>query len=113
MAGDSLAGLLDWALARLDQPLALEDLAQAAHLSKRTLARRFQATIGMTPMQWLLAQRIRRAQQLLEATDEPVERVAELAGFGSPANLRQHFSRSTGVSPLSYRRTFRHRGTAA
>jgi AraC family transcriptional regulator, transcriptional activator FtrA len=113
LAGDGLAGLLDWAMARLDQPLVLSDLARAAHLSKRTLARRFQAVVGMTPMQWLLAQRIRRAQQLLEATDEPVERVAELAGFGSPANLRQHFSRATGVSPLSYRRTFRHRGTAA
>jgi AraC family transcriptional regulator, transcriptional activator FtrA len=112
-AGSSLAWLLDWALARLDQPLVLSDLARAASCSKRTLARRFQATVGMTPMQWLLAQRIRRAQQLLEATDEPVERVAQLAGFGSPANLRQHFHRATGVSPLAYRRTFRHRGTAA
>jgi AraC family transcriptional regulator, transcriptional activator FtrA len=112
-AGDSLAGLLDWALARLDQPLALSDLARAAHLSKRTLARRFESAVGMTPMRWLLAQRIRRAQQLLEATDEPVERIAALAGFGSPANLRQHFSRATGVSPLSYRRTFRHRVAAA
>jgi transcriptional regulator GlxA family with amidase domain len=72
-----------------------------------------EAVAGTTPMQWLLAQRIRRAQQLLEATDEPVERIAEMAGFGSPANLRQHFSRATGVSPLSYRRTFRHRGVAA
>ncbi len=41
------------------------------------------------------------------ATDEPVERIAGLAGFGSPANLRQHFARATGVLPLSYRRTFR------
>ncbi|HZD37711.1 MAG TPA: helix-turn-helix domain-containing protein [Actinomycetes bacterium] len=109
---DSLAGVLDWALARLDQPLTLADLARAAHLSKRTLARRFEGAVGTTPMRWLLAQRVRRAQHLLEATDEPVERIAELAGFGSPANLRQHFSRATGVSPLSYRRTFRHRGAA-
>jgi AraC family transcriptional activator FtrA len=112
-AADGLAGLLDWALGRLDQRLTLSDLASAAHLSKRTLARRFEATVGTTPMRWLLAQRIGRAQQLLETTDAPVERVAELAGFGSPANLRQHFSRATGVSPLSYRRTFRHRATAA
>jgi AraC family transcriptional regulator, transcriptional activator FtrA len=111
-AADSLAGVLDWALARLDQPLTLADLARAAHLSKRTLARRFEGAVGTTPMRWLLAQRVRRAQHLLEATDEPVERIAELAGFGSPANLRQHFSRATGVSPLSYRRTFRHRRAA-
>jgi AraC family transcriptional activator FtrA len=109
-AGDSLAGLLDWALAHLDQPLTLSDLARAAHLSRRTLARRFQTAVGMTPMQWLLAQRIHRAQQLLEATDEPVERIAGLAGFGSPANFRQHFARATGVSPLGYRRTFQYPG---
>jgi AraC family transcriptional activator FtrA len=112
-AGEGLAGLLDWALARLDQPLTLADLAHASHLSTRTLARRFQAAVGTSPMQWLLTQRIRRAQQLLEATDEPVERIAELAGFGSPANLRQHFARATGVSPATYRRTFRGPGTSA
>ena len=112
-AGDGLARLLDWALARLDQPLTLADLAREAHLSTRTLARRFETATGMTPMRWLVAQRVRRAQQLLEATDEPVERIAELAGFGSAANLRQHFSRVIGVSPLGYRRTFRHTGTAA
>ena len=104
---DHLAGLLDWALARLDQPLTLADLAHAARLSPRTLARRFQAAIGTSPLQWLLSQRIRHAQHLLEATDEPVERIGELAGFGSPANLRQHFTRATGVSPQAYRRTFR------
>jgi AraC family transcriptional activator FtrA len=97
----------------LDEPLTLTDLAHASHLSRRTLARRFQATVGMSPMQWLLTQRIRRAQQLLEATDEPVERIAEFAGFGSPANLRQHFARATGVSPATYRRTFRGPGISA
>jgi transcriptional regulator GlxA family with amidase domain len=104
---DSLAPLLDWALTRLEEPLTLDDLARQAHVSTRTLVRRFQSATGTTPLQWLLAQRVRRAQHLLEATDEPVERVASLAGFGTAANLRQHFTRSVGVAPMSYRRTFR------
>jgi AraC family transcriptional activator FtrA len=104
---DGLAGVLDWAIARLDQPLTLADLAAAAHMSPRTLARRFQTTLGMSPGRWLRAQRIRRARELLESTDQPVERIAHIAGFGSPANLRQHFTRATGVSPLGYRRAFR------
>jgi transcriptional regulator GlxA family with amidase domain len=104
---DSLGPLLDWALARLDEPLTLDDLARHAHISTRTLVRRFQAATGTTPLQWLLMQRVRRAQHLLEATDEPVERVAGLAGFGTAANLRQHFTRSVGVAPMAYRRTFR------
>ena len=104
---DSLGPLLDWAVARLDEPLTLDDLARQAHVSTRTLVRRFQAATGTTPLQWLLGQRVRRAQHLLEATDEPVERIAGLAGFGSAANLRQHFTRSVGVAPMAYRRAFR------
>jgi AraC family transcriptional activator FtrA len=109
---DTLAPLLDWALLRLDEPLTLEDLARQAHVSTRTLMRRFQTATGTTPLQWLLSQRVRRAQHLLEATDEPVERIASLAGFGTAANLRQHFARDVGVAPAVYRRTFRGEGTA-
>jgi AraC family transcriptional activator FtrA len=105
--GDGLAPLLDWAMGRLGEPLTLEDLARQAHVSTRTLVRRFQAALGTTPLQWLLMQRVRRAQNLLESSDEPVERVASMAGFGTAANLRQHFTRAVGVPPMSYRRTFR------
>ena len=109
---DGLGPLLDWALARLDEPLTLDDLARQAHISTRTLVRRFQAATATTPLQWLLAQRVRRARHLLEATDEPVERVASMAGFGTAANLRQHFTRTVGVAPMAYRRTFRGEGAA-
>jgi transcriptional regulator GlxA family with amidase domain len=104
---DALGPLLDWALANLNEPLTLDDMARHASVSTRTLVRRFQATTGTTPLQWLLAQRVRRAQHLLESTDEPVERIAGLAGFGTAANLRQHFTRLVGVAPMAYRRTFR------
>jgi transcriptional regulator GlxA family with amidase domain len=109
---DTLGPLLDWALAHLGEPLTLDDLARHASVSTRTLVRRFQAATGTTPLQWLLGQRVRRAQHLLESTDEPVERIAGLAGFGTAANLRQHFTRQVGVAPMAYRRTFRG-GTAA
>jgi transcriptional regulator GlxA family with amidase domain len=104
---ETLGPLLDWALARLDEPLTLPDLAKQANVSVRTLVRRFTAATGTTPLQWLVAQRVRRAQHLLESTDEPVERVAAMAGFGTAANLRQHFTRAVGVAPMNYRRTFR------
>jgi transcriptional regulator GlxA family with amidase domain len=107
VTGDGLAGVLDWARGRLDQPLTVADLAAYARTSPRTLARRFRSTTGTTPLQWLLGERLRLAQQLLESSDEPVERIAELAGFGTPANLRQHFGRATTVSPQAYRRAFR------
>jgi AraC family transcriptional regulator, transcriptional activator FtrA len=104
---DTLGPVLDWALAHLPEQVTLDDLADVAHVSVRTLMRRFQAATGTTPLQWLLAQRVRRAQHLLESSDEPVERIASLSGFGSAANLRQHFTRVVGVPPMSYRRTFK------
>jgi transcriptional regulator GlxA family with amidase domain len=60
-------------------------------------------------LQWLLAQRVLLARRLLEATDEPVARVAARAGFGDALSLRQHFARATATTPLAYRRTFRGR----
>ncbi|HEY5985214.1 MAG TPA: helix-turn-helix domain-containing protein, partial [Streptosporangiaceae bacterium] len=103
---NGLASLQEWALRRLDQPLTLQDLADAAHMSTRTLARRFSSALGTTPLQWLLRQRVQRAQELLESSDEPVDRIAALAGFGTAPNLRRHFSRLCQVSPTTYRRTF-------
>lgn len=107
---DELREVLDWATARLDQPLTLADMARAARTSPRTLTRRFHAALGTTPIQWLLAQRIRRAKHLLETTSEPVERIARLTGFASTGNFRQQFTRATGLSPKNYRRQVREPG---
>lgn len=101
-----LAPVLDWARAHLDQPLTVEDLAQQAAMSPRTLYRRLQAATGVTPLQWLLNQRLRRAQSLLESTDLPVARIGELSGLGTANNLRHHFLKQIGVSPRDYRRAF-------
>jgi transcriptional regulator GlxA family with amidase domain len=103
----SLSDILDWMLANLDQPLAVDDLAHKAAMSPRTFARRFRAVTGTTPKQWLLTQRVMLAQRLLETTDEPIEHIATLCGFGSAAGLRTHFQREVATSPQSYRNCFR------
>ena len=77
-------------------------------LTPRTFLRRFRAATGSTPYQWVLEQRIFRAQQLLERTTESVERIAELCGFGSAASLRTHFRDIVDTAPLTYRRIFSH-----
>ncbi|GLY94393.1 helix-turn-helix domain-containing protein [Actinoplanes sp. NBRC 103695] len=105
--GHPLAGLLPWVMERLDQPLTVEDLARRANLSSRHLARHFRAVTGVTPLRWLLTQRIRRAQALLEATDDSIDTIAAAAGMGTATTLRRHFHRTVGVPPDAYRRTFR------
>ncbi|WP_446037473.1 GlxA family transcriptional regulator [Streptomyces sp. SID1143] len=98
-----------WALAHLDRPLTLRELARQESMSVRTFTRRFREEVGMTPLRWLTRQRLEHARHLLEETDLPVERVAADCGFGTAASLRQHFHAALGVSPRAYRRTFRAR----
>ncbi|AYY13069.1 helix-turn-helix domain-containing protein [Actinobacteria bacterium YIM 96077] len=102
-----LAELIPWVLARLDHPLTVEDLARQANMSSRHLGRHFRSATGTTPLQWLQTQRIRRAQELMETTDDSVDAIAAAAGMGTATTLRRHFNRVVGVPPDTYRRTFR------
>ncbi|MFE0704156.1 helix-turn-helix domain-containing protein [Streptomyces sp. NPDC058872] len=108
-----LTELLPWAVERLDRPLTVEDLARRAGMSPRNLGRHFRTATGTTPLQWLLTQRIRRAQELLEATGDGIDAIAEATGMGTAATLRRHFNRTVGVPPDTYRRTFRSRATGS
>lgn len=112
-AGHPLADLFPWVLERLDQPLTVEDLARRAGMSSRHLGRHFRAVTGTTPLQWLLTQRIRHAQELLETTDDSVDAIATATGMGTATTLRRHFNRTVGVPPDTYRRTFRARTPSA
>ena len=76
-------------------------------MSTRTLGRRFRGTLGLSPSEWLLGERIRLAQRILETTGVPLEVVAARAGFGSAATMRSVFARRLRTSPRAYRRTFR------
>lgn len=106
-AGDSrLSELLDWVRANLDQPHSLDSLAGKAVMSRRTFTRHFRQLTGITVGQWLQGERLGLAQRLLENTDHGVDRIAALAGFGSPEALRLHFRRTLGVSPSQWRQSF-------
>ena len=99
-------GVMQWALERLDERIGVPELARHAHLSTRSLTRRFAEATGTSPARWLLEQRIAAGAELLERTDTPVEDVGALVGIPSPAAFRRHFARVMGVPPSVYRRTF-------
>lgn len=107
--GSSLEATRAWALEQLEHDLDVATLARRACMSPRTFARRFREETGTTPAQWVLDQRTRAAQRLLETTDLPVEHVAASAGFGSTTALRTHFGRRLATTPTAYRRAFRQR----
>ena len=60
-------------------------------------------------IEWLIRLRVRRAQDLLEATDEPIDAIAERSGFGTPETLRHHFRKVVGTRPSQWRMSFRGR----
>jgi transcriptional regulator GlxA family with amidase domain len=110
---DAVSRVMAWALERLDRPMTVADLARQAAMSPRTFARAFAAAAGTTPMHWLTRRRIAAAQELLETTDLPVDRIAARVGFGSAVTLRARFTQVAGVAPSQYRRTFAGRSAGA
>ncbi len=102
----SLEDVLIWIEANAHRPLSLADLAAAAHLSVRTLTRRFTSETGQSPMEWVMGVRVRHAQELLETTDRGVDQIARSVGFSSPSSFRSHFREAVGVTPSEYRATF-------
>ncbi|MFB9248112.1 helix-turn-helix domain-containing protein [Sphaerisporangium melleum] len=103
----TLAPLLEWVTGRLGEPVTVGSMAAHAGISVRTLARRFADQLGVSPGQWLLAQRIATARDLLESSDLPVDAVARRAGLSSATNLRRRFLATLGTTPGAYRRAFR------
>jgi AraC family transcriptional regulator, transcriptional activator FtrA len=105
--GDLFADTVGWLRAHLDEPVTVADLAARSAMSARTFARRFVASTGTTPLAWIVRERVRLAQRMLETTDLAIDVVAQKCGFGSPDNLRKHFTRALRTTPQAYRRTFR------
>ncbi|MER7182341.1 helix-turn-helix domain-containing protein [Streptomyces hyaluromycini] len=111
--GSACADTRGWAMRNLDKPLTLTDLARHAGVSVRTLTRRFHAESGVSPLQWLLHQRVERARELLETTTLPMDQVAAACGLGTADSLRAHLVRRTGLTPTAYRAQFSRLGTGA
>jgi transcriptional regulator GlxA family with amidase domain len=107
-SGDTLQPVLTWMQQHLDEELNVAVLARRAAMSPRTFARRFRAETGTTPHQWVTAQRLLLAEQLLEESEAPIDVVASRTGFGNAATLRHHFAQARGTTPQAYRRTFSH-----
>lgn len=104
--GGSLRDLLEWLVITLEHEHTVTSMAARQHMSTRTFARRFVAETGSTPQKWLIRQRVLAAQQLLEASDLPLETVASKVGLSSATLLRHHFTANVGIAPSTYRQRF-------
>jgi AraC family transcriptional regulator len=96
-----------WLEANAAEPLGLEDAARQAGLSPYHFLRIFRKALGVTPHQYLLRLRLRRAAKLLVEDGMPVTEVALEAGFADLSNFVRTFGRAAGMSPRRFRRAAR------
>ena len=84
-------------------PIQVADILRAVPVSRRSLDRRFQQTLGRTPAEEIRRVRLERASRLLAETDMPIPKVAASSGFGSREYFARAFRMQTGFSPRQYR----------
>lgn len=82
----------------------VEDLAEAAAVSRSTLAQRFTALIGETPMQYLTNWRMQLAKHLLRQTNLTISEIASRTGYTSEVAFNHAFKRYVGRPPVAWRK---------
>ena len=105
-------GLAAWQLTRvtehieaqLSSPIKMDELAQLTGLSTSQFTRAFRRSTGLPPHQWHLNARIRRAQQWMLDTNQPLAELALAIGFADQSHFANTFTRRVGISPGAWRR---------
>jgi transcriptional regulator GlxA family with amidase domain len=97
------ANVAQWLEQRLQEPYSLTRLAQAFHVSPRTLMRRVKAESGHSPLTLLQQARINQAKQLLQSTSWSIAKIVEEVGYSDIATFSRLFSREVGETPARYR----------
>jgi AraC-like DNA-binding protein len=96
----------DLADSRYFEPLGVDDLSNAAGLSRAHFSREFRRAFGESPHAYLLTRRLERAAALLRNTDRSVADVCFSVGLQSVGSFTTSFTRTYGRSPTAYRASF-------
>ncbi|MDX2503899.1 MAG: AraC family transcriptional regulator [Gammaproteobacteria bacterium] len=85
-------------------PWTLDLLAERVNMSRATLSRHFNETVGVPPMTYILNWRMTKAYQLIKHSTNTIEQIADLVGFSSARTLAKSFQRQYGMTPSELRR---------
>ena len=104
---DRIQSALAYAKQNLHAPLAVEQLAKAAHLSPRQFSRAFRAETGQSPAKAVENLRLEAARLMMEQSRHPIEVIARQTGFADRDRMRRAFLRAFGQPPQAMRRNGR------
>lgn len=96
-----------WIDAHAREAINLDDAAREAGLSPFHFLRLFRNVLGVTPHQYLVRSRLRRAAKLLAEEERAITEIAFDVGFGDLSNFVRSFHRAAGVSPRAFRQASR------
>lgn len=94
----------EWLRQDIKDPPTLQELAASCGLSVSHFTRAFRESTGLPPHRWLLAARVKQAQDMLHRSTMPISHIALDCGFADQSHLTRVFSKHVGISPASWRR---------
>ena len=86
-----------------DESLNVEKLAEIAYVSVSSLFKKMKATIGVSPNEFIMISRLKKATDLLKDESLSIEQVSIMVGFRSHAYFSTCFKKQFGISPSLYR----------
>lgn len=95
-----------WIAEHYDEPNPVQAMVRLSGLADRTFKRRFKLATGMAPLEYVQALRLEEAKQMLEATDMPVEEIAQEVGYEDAGFFGRLFRRKVNLTPAQYRKRF-------
>lgn len=95
-----------WLNDHLDHEWTMAQLCEHCHTSPRTLLRRFQKAVGLSPIQYTQQLRVERAKGLLESSMLSLEDITGRCGYENVSTFSKVFKRWTDVTPREYRSRF-------
>lgn len=90
--------------AHLEQDIQLADLAELLGMSRYYFVRLFKQSMGVTPYQYVLQQRVERAKVLLRHRERAISDIALECGFANQSHFTKHFRQFTGRTPKAYQK---------
>jgi AraC family transcriptional regulator len=109
LTSDAVSRVLDrvrdvWGDLTYTPTIPLEDLAEAARVSRQYLCRVFEREVGLGPVECFRLMQLKRAANYLDQTDLPIAEIAARAGYTDESSFSRAFRRAVGATPRDFRR---------